>query len=74
MARAYRMAQLGKGALVLGTNPDDAHLIPGTHLVEGETTPTSCPLTFTYMHGGIYIPTYKDPINNSESKTKLVIS
>jgi hypothetical protein len=35
---------------VLSVNPDKLSSIPGTHLAESENvTPTSCPLTLTYM-------------------------
>lgn len=45
---------------MLDTNLDDSSLIPGTHVVEGETTRTSCPLT--YMHdGGTYTPDIRRP-------------
>lgn len=32
------------------TKPHHLSFIPRTHMTEGELTPTSCPLTSTYMH------------------------
>jgi hypothetical protein len=48
------MAQQAK---VLAARPNDLSLISGTHMVEGERTPNSCPLTVTQFCG-MDAPTY----------------